>query len=145
MMIGRCSERSGNVASNTTRMPLRRQVSRRNRRLHRPRPPPGRLRACPAGGGLGGTGSGLASRSWPSSSTASSLSTSRDRNMQRLRTALPAWKVWPFDDNAAFAYGRLAAELKRIGRPMQQIDIMIAAIACSLGNCSVVTADSHLI
>jgi tRNA(fMet)-specific endonuclease VapC len=71
-------------------------------------------------------------------------SASRDRNMQRLRTALSAWRVWPFDNNAAFEYGRLAAELKRIGRPMQQVDIMIAAIAFSLGNCSVVTADSDL-
>ena len=71
-------------------------------------------------------------------------STSRDRNMQRLRTTLPAWKVWPFDDKAAFEYGRLAAELKRIGRPMQQVDIMIAAITFSLGNCLVVTADTDL-
>jgi tRNA(fMet)-specific endonuclease VapC len=71
-------------------------------------------------------------------------STSRDLNMQRLRTALSAWRVWPFDNKAAFEYGRLAAELKRIGRPMQQVDIMIAAIAFSLGNCMVVTADSDL-
>ncbi len=71
-------------------------------------------------------------------------SASRDRNMQRLRTALSAWRVWPFDNKAAFEYARLAAELKRIGRPMQQVDIMIAAIAFSLGNCSVVTADSDL-
>jgi tRNA(fMet)-specific endonuclease VapC len=47
-------------------------------------------------------------------------------------------------NKAAFEYGRLAAELKRIGRPMQQVDIMIAAIAFSLGNCSLVTADSDL-
>jgi hypothetical protein len=40
--------------------------------------------------------------------------------MPRLRTALPAWKIWPFDDKVAFEYGRLAAKLKRIGRPMQQ-------------------------
>ena len=33
---------------------------------------------------------------------------------------------------------------KRIGRSMQQVDIMIAAIVFSLGNCSVVTADSEL-
>ena len=39
----------------------------------------------------------------------------------------------------------VAAELSASGRPMQQVDIMIAAIACSLGNCSVVTADSDLI
>jgi tRNA(fMet)-specific endonuclease VapC len=71
-------------------------------------------------------------------------SASRDRNMQRPRTALSAWRVWPFDNKAAFEYGRLAAELKRVGRPMQQVDIMIAAIAFSLGNCSVETADSDL-
>ena len=64
--------------------------------------------------------------------------------MQRLQAALTAWKVWPFDNKAAFEYGRLAAELERIGRPMQQVDIMIAAIAFSLGNCSVVTVDSDL-
>ena len=71
-------------------------------------------------------------------------STSRDLNMHSLRTALSAWRVWPFDIKAAFEYGHLAAELKRIGRPMQQVDIMVAAIALSLGNCSVVTADSDL-
>jgi len=54
-------------------------------------------------------------------------SASRDRNMQRLRTALSAWTVWPFDNKAAFEYGRLAAELKRIGRPMQQVDISESA------------------
>jgi tRNA(fMet)-specific endonuclease VapC len=36
------------------------------------------------------------------------------------------------------------AELRRIGRPMQQIDIMIGAIAFSLGQCVVVTADADL-
>jgi tRNA(fMet)-specific endonuclease VapC len=71
-------------------------------------------------------------------------STSRNLNMQRLQTALSAWRVWPFDNKAAFEYGRVAAELRRIGRPMQQVDIMIASIAFSLGNCSVVTADSDL-
>jgi tRNA(fMet)-specific endonuclease VapC len=71
-------------------------------------------------------------------------SPSRDRNMQRLGTALPALKVWPFDEKAAFEYGRVAAELRRIGRPMQVVDKMIAAIAFSLGNCTIVSADSDL-
>ncbi len=71
-------------------------------------------------------------------------SASRDRNMQRLRTALPALRLWPFDDKAAFEYGRIAAELQRVGRPMQVVDMMIAAIALSLGNCTVVSADSDL-
>lgn len=72
-------------------------------------------------------------------------SASRDKNMQRLRTALAAWKLWPFDRNAAFEYGRIAAELRRIGRPMQVVDMMIAAIAFSLGNCTVVSADNDLV
>jgi tRNA(fMet)-specific endonuclease VapC len=72
------------------------------------------------------------------------LSASRERNMRSLRSALPAWKVWPFDVKAAFEYGRIAAELRRLGRPMQQADVMIAAIALSLGNCTVVSADSDL-
>jgi tRNA(fMet)-specific endonuclease VapC len=66
----------------------------------------------------------------------------RDRNMQALRSVLPSLKVWPFERAAAYEYGRLAAELRRSGRPMQVIDMMIAAIAIALGNCTVVTKDS---
>ncbi len=68
----------------------------------------------------------------------------RDRNMQRLKVSLPSLRLWPFDGLAAFEYGRLHAELHRIGRPMQVIDVMIAAIALSLGNCTVVPTDSDL-
>lgn len=63
-------------------------------------------------------------------------SQSRERNMRALRLTLAAWKVWQFDEAAAFEYGRIAAELRRIGRQMQTADIMIAAIALSLGNCT---------
>lgn len=41
-------------------------------------------------------------------------------------------------------YGRIAAELRRLGRPMQVMDIMIAAIAFSVGNCIVVSRDNDL-
>jgi tRNA(fMet)-specific endonuclease VapC len=71
-------------------------------------------------------------------------SASRDRNLQRLHTALSALKLWPLDEKAAFEYGRIAAELRRIGRPMQVVDMMVAAIAQSLGNCTVVSSDSDL-
>ena len=74
----------------------------------------------------------------------SNSSASRDRNMQSLQRALTAWKIWPFDEKAAFEYGRIAAELRRIGRPMQQIDMMVAALAFSLGNCTVVSENTHL-
>jgi tRNA(fMet)-specific endonuclease VapC len=71
-------------------------------------------------------------------------SLSRDRNLQRLRHGLSRLLVWPYMNEAAEEFGRIFAELRRIGRPMQQIDIMIAAIAQSLGNCTIVTADSDL-
>ena len=66
----------------------------------------------------------------------------RDRNMRSLANALSNLKIWPFDKDAAFEFGRLHAELRRNGRPMQIIDIMIAAIAKTMGNCVVVTKDS---
>jgi tRNA(fMet)-specific endonuclease VapC len=72
------------------------------------------------------------------------FSSTRDRNMERLQRAVAGLVVWPFDKRAAAEFGRLRAELRRIGRPMQVIDIMIAAIALSLGSCTVITADSDL-
>jgi tRNA(fMet)-specific endonuclease VapC len=47
-------------------------------------------------------------------------------------------------EEVAFEYGRIAAELRRIGRLIGQNDIMIAAIARILRNCTVVTMDSDL-
>jgi len=71
-------------------------------------------------------------------------SATRERNMQRLRNALSRLVLWPYDRSAAEEYGRIFAELRRRGRPMQQIDIQIAAIAMSLGSTTVVSSDSDL-
>lgn len=71
-------------------------------------------------------------------------SATREANLPKLIRALSRVVCWPFDWQAAEEYGRLAAELKRVGRPMQQIDIQIGAIALSLGNCTVVSGDSDL-
>src|SRR5262249_20122326 len=71
-------------------------------------------------------------------------SSTRDRNEQQLRRVLPSLKVWPFDEDAAKEYGRIAAELKRMGRMIGRIDIQIAAIALSLGNTIVVSYDRDL-
>jgi tRNA(fMet)-specific endonuclease VapC len=71
-------------------------------------------------------------------------SVSRDRNLRRLQQGLSRLVVWPYTNDAAEEFGRIFAELRRIGRPMQQIDIMIAAIAFSLGQCTVVTVDTDL-
>lgn len=72
-------------------------------------------------------------------------SSTRERNLQLLITALQTLRVWPYTNDTAEEYGRLAAELRRLGRPMQQIDVQIAAIALALGNCTVVTTDSDLV
>jgi tRNA(fMet)-specific endonuclease VapC len=71
-------------------------------------------------------------------------SLNRDRNLQRLQLALASWELWPVTEATAFEYGRIAAELRRIGRPIGQNDMMIAAIALTLGNCTVVTMDGDL-
>jgi tRNA(fMet)-specific endonuclease VapC len=55
-----------------------------------------------------------------------------------LKHAVSRLTIWPFDERAAAEFGRLRAELRRLGRPMQVLDIMIAAIAFRLGNCTVV-------
>jgi len=72
------------------------------------------------------------------------LSSSRDRNFQRLIGVLPTLTIWPFDQDSALTYGRIAAELRRAGRPMQVVDMMVGAIAMNLGDCKVVTTDSDL-
>ncbi len=71
-------------------------------------------------------------------------SPNRDRNIQRLHQALATWKLWLVTEEVAFEYGRVAIELRRIGRMIGQNDLMIAAIARILANCTVVTMDSDL-
>lgn len=65
-----------------------------------------------------------------------------DRHRNTLWRCLARIKLWVFDKSAAEVYGKLCADLKKSGRPLPQIDIQIAAIALSLGNCTVVTKDS---
>lgn len=71
-------------------------------------------------------------------------STSRDRNVNSLRRGLSDLVIWPFERDAAEAYGRLYAELRRSGRAMQVPDVMSAAIALTLGRTTVVTDDRDL-
>jgi tRNA(fMet)-specific endonuclease VapC len=64
--------------------------------------------------------------------------------LQPLARSLPTLRVWPLSVDAAAEYGRLRFRLERIGRPMGQMDILIAAVALTLGNTTVVSADSDL-
>jgi tRNA(fMet)-specific endonuclease VapC len=71
-------------------------------------------------------------------------SDSREASWEIARRRLGRLICWPFDKRAAYEYGRVFAELKRRGRIIQQVDMMIAAIARSLGTCIVVSTDSDL-
>src|SRR5437660_1616783 len=71
-------------------------------------------------------------------------SDSREASWEIARRRLGKLICWPYEKAAAYEFGRIIAELRKIGRPMQQIDIQIAAIAFALGNCTVVTTDSDL-
>jgi tRNA(fMet)-specific endonuclease VapC len=73
------------------------------------------------------------------------LSDSRDANRPVVARGLKGVIVWPYDMRAAQEFGRLAAELRRTGRPMQQIDIQLAAVARTLDDCTVVSSDSDLL
>ncbi len=73
------------------------------------------------------------------------LSATRDRNLKLLRQALTRVDFWPFDEAAAEEYGRVAADLRRRGVTIQQVDIQVAAIAISLGDCTVVSSDSDML
>lgn len=72
-------------------------------------------------------------------------SQTREENLKLIRVGLMGITVWPFDDSAAAEYGRLAAELRRIGRPMQVPDMQLAAVARILGDCTVVSSDTDLL
>ena len=70
------------------------------------------------------------------------MSDSPERRRDELLRSLRHLRVWPYEYQTALTFGRLRSELRRIGRPMQQIDIQIAAIAMTLGNTVLVTKDS---
>jgi tRNA(fMet)-specific endonuclease VapC len=69
-------------------------------------------------------------------------SQSREINLDKLKRDLHGLRPWPFDRKAAEEFGRLYAYLRKIGRPMQQIDVQIAGIALSLGSCTLATRDT---
>lgn len=71
-------------------------------------------------------------------------SDSRERTWAVVRRTIKQLVLWPYDKAAAYEFGRIFADLRRRGRPMQQIDVMIAAVAKTLGDCTVVSTDSDL-
>ncbi|MFH1117623.1 MAG: type II toxin-antitoxin system VapC family toxin [Pseudomonadota bacterium] len=51
------------------------------------------------------------------------------RNLETLWSFVEGFASLPLDDNAAGVYGRIRADLERIGRPIGPNDFLIAAIA----------------
>jgi tRNA(fMet)-specific endonuclease VapC len=70
------------------------------------------------------------------------MSDDPERRRRELLREVRHLRLWPYEKAAALEFGRVRAELRKKGRPIQQIDIQIAAIALTLGNCIVVTKDS---
>jgi tRNA(fMet)-specific endonuclease VapC len=54
------------------------------------------------------------------------------KNVDALDAFLAAFQVAPYDQAAAFVYGRLRAELERRGTPIGPMDLLIAAHALAL-------------
>jgi len=69
-------------------------------------------------------------------------STDPGRNMAVLWRGIAQLAHWTFDRAAAIEFGKIYAHLRRAGRIIQIPDIQTAAIAASLGNCTVVSKDS---
>lgn len=72
------------------------------------------------------------------------LSATRENNLKRLQRVIAELILWPFELKAAAEFGRIKADLRRLGRPMQVVDMQLAAVAIALGNTTVVTMDSDL-
>jgi len=71
-------------------------------------------------------------------------SASRDTNLDVLNRNIALFRQWPLTTEVAREFGRLYATLRRAGRTIQTVDLMIAAIALTMGGCTVVTSDSDL-
>ena len=71
-------------------------------------------------------------------------SATRDANLDVLNRNLSLFRQWPLTTDAAREFGWLYAVLRRSGRTIQTVDLMVAAIALTLGGCTVVTSDSDL-
>jgi tRNA(fMet)-specific endonuclease VapC len=73
------------------------------------------------------------------------FSQTRAENRARLIRAITGLSFWPYTREAAEEYGRLAAQLRRAGRTMQQVDMQVAAIELTLSQCLVVGEDTDLL
>ncbi len=57
----------------------------------------------------------------------------REQNLSKLRKSLDVWAVWFADISAELEYGRIAFQMRVMGRTIGQNDTTIAAIAFAQG------------
>ena len=60
-------------------------------------------------------------------------STHREKNSKALDEFIIPLEVIPFDEDAAYVYGDIRANLEKAGTPIGSMDLLIAAHALSLG------------
>jgi tRNA(fMet)-specific endonuclease VapC len=63
-----------------------------------------------------------------------------ERYRESMRRLLLQVRLWPLDGDTARGYGRLHQDLKRRGRVLSQVDIMLAALAQQM-DLTLVTSD----
>jgi tRNA(fMet)-specific endonuclease VapC len=56
-----------------------------------------------------------------------------DKNIERLNRFVSQFESFPFDDDAAEAYGRIRSDLEKLGTPIGPNDLLIASIALANG------------
>jgi tRNA(fMet)-specific endonuclease VapC len=101
---------------------------------------PDRARAARASGAIIGTCEPVAAELFFGAQN----SANRDENLRRLKHGLSRLRCWPLDRSASEEFGRLACLLKRSGRVIGPMDILIAAISSTLSDCVVVSTDADM-
>lgn len=71
-------------------------------------------------------------------------SSNREPNLLIVNRTIRTFRLWPFGLKEAREYARLYSVMRKSGISIQPIDLMIAATAITLGNCTVITSDSDL-
>ena len=62
---------------------------------------------------------------------------------QDLRSLMTQVRVWPIDHSIVTSYGEIASDLRRRGRVLSQVDMMLAALA-KIMDLTILTADRDL-
>jgi predicted nucleic acid-binding protein len=66
----------------------------------------------------------------------------KETNRRKLRSLIPQFSTWSYEEDEAREFGVLRVELSEQGTPIPIVDVMIAAVARA-NNLVVVSADRH--